>query len=241
MNDKKSHPALFPPSYWDRITTSPGEPVDASVDQIFHAVGFALTAWELAESALAALFLVVSNVTDANGVNAIRRAFGSVESSAGRRRALKAAAEIYFGNYWSEPRFRKPFDQLTKAFEGGSSRRDEIAHGVAYPMSIDGKAVGAFLYPAEYNTERTLPWIASLDDPFAITRARYRYSSAAIYEYAKRFSELSNKVWEYAASIRKVNGVPAVVLDAQLGEGSATMVEAMLAQQEKDKLEASRG
>jgi len=232
--------ALFTKPYWDRPVPSPGEAGDASADPIFHAVGMALSTWESAECALATLFQVMSRAETANAHNAVRRAFGSIESSAGRRKALEAAAEVYFAPDWENPVVKKPFKGLMLAFEEGSKRRDEIAHGMAYGVTSNNNHMGSFLFPAEYNTQRTTPWMSNRDDPFAFTRAKYRYTSTMIHGLVKKFGELHGKVYEYISAIRMVNGVPAAVLDARHGDGAAKQIEALIAEQ-KTKAVADSG
>ncbi|WP_158756230.1 hypothetical protein [Dyella sp. S184] len=188
---------------------------------------------------MAMLFQVMSRAETANAHNAVRRAFGSIESSAGRRRALEAAAEIYFAQEWENPVVRKPFKSLMLAFEEGSKRRDEIAHGMAYGVTFNSTPMGCFLFPAEYNTQRTTPWMGNADDPFAFSRAKYRYTSTMIHGLASKFGELWHKVIEYTPTIRMVNGTPAVILDARFGDGTAQKVEAMLAEEKSKANSAS--
>jgi hypothetical protein len=236
---KQSEPApgLFPKDYLARPKIDSKARGDATPDEIFHAVGLALTQSESAECALAMLFQVLSGAEPAGAFHALRRAFGSIEHSAGRRKALEATAEIYFGAYWANPLIKKPFNAFIKAFERGSSRRDEIAHGMAYSVVINNEQMGAFLFPAEYNTQRTFPFAGSVaDDPLAFSRAKYRYTAAIIRNFANAFGDLRTKVWEYIRSIKKVGGVPAVILDAQGGEGTAEKLEAMLADESAKKV-----
>jgi len=230
MNKEKHQPTvLFPKGHWDRPVPEPRG--DHNADAIFHAVGSALTAWENAECALAMLFQVMSRAETPNAHNALRRAFGSIESGAGRRKALEATAEIYFAPYWEDPKVKKPFKALMTAFELGSQRRDEIAHGMAYSVAGDNHDLGAFLFPSEYNTQRTFPWMTSGDDPFGFTRARYRYTSTMIRGFAIKFGELWGAVIDYIPTIAMVNGTPAVILDALHGEGTAQKVAAIVAEQ----------
>jgi len=100
--------------------------------------------------------------------------------------------------------------------------------------------MGSFLFPAEYNTQRTTPWMSNRDDPFAFTRAKYRYTSTMIHGLVKKFGELHGKVYEYISAIRMVNGVPAAVLDARHGDGAAKQIEALIAEQ-KTKAVADSG
>jgi hypothetical protein len=126
---------LFAASYWERPELSPDDRGDASVDPIFHAVGLALSQWETAESVLVDLFIMLCDLDNANSYTAIRRAFGTLESSGGRRKALEEAAEVYFGHYWGDPA-TKPFKKLLSTFERASGRRNDIAHGRAHHLTV---------------------------------------------------------------------------------------------------------
>jgi hypothetical protein len=205
---------------------------DSTQDVIFHAVGLALTQWETAENALATLFLVVSESENANTIHALRRAFGSIESGAARRKALEAAAEVYFGSSWTNNAVRVPFRNLIDSFASGSHRRDEIAHGMAVPVTIDGKEMGAFLFPAEYNTQRTFTSVGDMTiDPLAFMRGKYRYTAANIHEFVTKFGQLRDAIYGYIPSIRRVGGTPAQVLDSQFGAGTSKKVEGLMAEQ----------
>lgn len=219
----------FPKGYFAR--SKPAAIGDSDADATFRAVGLALTNWELAETDLATLFSMLSGATDVGAFNAIRRAFGAIESSAGRRKAIEAAAEIYFSHDWKDSAVSGPFNGLMAAFRDASARRDEIAHGIVHALSVNNEQLGCFLYPAEYNTQRTHAWMAGDGDPFDFKRAAYRYTAGDIVEYARKFGELGGRVLSYTVSIRKIGGTPAVVLDARLGDGAAEKVERMLAEQ----------
>jgi hypothetical protein len=227
---------LLPGDFFARPEIDPSIPGNSLVGAIFHAVGQALTQWESAECALALLFQVMSEAKEPGASHAVRRAFGSIEHSAGRRKALIAIAEVYFGPYWSNSVVKTPFNRLMKAFEQGSSRRDEIAHGMAYSVTVNNEPKGAFLFPSEYNTQRTFPFAGPLEnDPLAFTRAKYRYTTAVIHEFTRKFGQLRDMTYDYARQIRKVGGRPAVVLDSEIGPGTAEKVEAMIAEQEAKK------
>ena len=220
---------VFAKTRWDRPTLDTGGRGDADANAIFHSVGLALTTWENAECALATLFQILSNVRTPDAHQAVLRAFGSVESSAGRRRALEAAAEIYFGQYWSDPIVRKPFKNLMSAFEKASARRDDFAHGMAYSVIVDGEDKGAFLFPSNYNTGRTHAWMTTGDDPFAFIKAKYRYTSAEILGYADGFDKLWQAVGQYIEDVRIINGIPASIIEAQFGEGAAEKLSIVIA------------
>jgi hypothetical protein len=228
-----AQPRLFPANYWDEPEIDPDAHGEESVDTIFHAVGVALSTWESAECALASLFQVMSGVDSASAMVAVNRAFGSIESSAGRRTAIKAAAEIYFGEYWTDNVVKEPFNELMRAHERGSGFRNKFAHGMAYNISVNGKELGAFLFPAEYNTQRTNPYMSNGSEGilFTANKAKYFYKADIIYQFSEKFGALRNEVWNFVIANRKVNGIPSAILNARYGEGSAAKIEALIQEQ----------
>jgi hypothetical protein len=193
---------LFPKGYWERPANE--KRGDPSAAQIYQAVGAALTAWELAEESLADLFLVMSQCTDANAYNAIRRAFGSIESSAGRRKALEAVAPIYFAPYWPHELIKRALNQVMNAFERASARRDDIAHGIGITFRVDDEDLGAFLIPAAYSSSRNKPFPEIIEtDKMSFEKGYYRYTSEQISTFAQRFSELKRKTMHYTQFITK--------------------------------------
>ncbi|MGF6647116.1 hypothetical protein [Paraburkholderia sp. GAS82] len=210
---------LFDKTYWNRPESSPDDRGDDTIGPIYTAVGFALSQWETAEVMLADLFLTVCECENSSSYNPVRRAFGSFESSGGRRKALEEAAAVYFGHYWGDP-LTKPFKKLLLAFERASFRRNEIAHGRAQDVTVNSTPLGAFLFPASYNTGRNSLFPGSFDESnlFSVLTGEYRYTSATIVGFGNKFWELAKKLNEYRHAARKVNGTPGHVLAAQLRE-----------------------
>jgi hypothetical protein len=99
---------------------------DVQSATVHEAVGYALSNWELMEEKLAELYLALAGAPN----DPVRRAFGSIESNSGRRKAIEAAAEAYFGRYWEDDEVRRAFRVLIKAVEWAAKRRDDIAHGI---------------------------------------------------------------------------------------------------------------
>jgi hypothetical protein len=169
------------------------------------------SAWESAEGALAYAFLVFSECETPNSYNAVRRAFGSIESSGGRRRAIEAAAEIYFGASWPIPVIKNRFKELMTAFENASRRRDEIAHGITTSISVDNKNKGAFLFPPGYNTQRTHAYFHMPGEETTYMSEKFRYTSQDIRTFRLKFSDLAQKTINYVPKIKKMHGVPAML------------------------------
>ncbi len=207
---------LFPKGYWERPPLNPIERGDQCAEAIYCAVGHSLSMWEIAENALADVFLIMSDCNTTGAYLAARRAFGAIETSSGRRRMLGEVAPVYFGGYWSDPVVSKPFRKLSDAFSDASHRRDDIAHGIAMGISVNNDELGIFLVPAEYNSARNrLNRGIVPGDPFASMPGIFRYTAATITGYANKFLELRNKTIEYMGIMRKIGGVPAQILVAR--------------------------
>ena len=190
--------------HWKRPDNkNKGDPND---DVVYKAVGVALTNWEKLEETLAVLFLSVTEQTNSS-TNPVKRAFGAVESSGTRRKMLLAAADAYFGVDWDDKEIRLSFFRVIEAVGFASQRRDDIAHGKVYHFNKEPN-FGAFLLPANYNTDRTKAWTYSSEsetDPLFFTFTQFRYTSDDINEFAKRFEQLSNSIGYLTGFIRKLD------------------------------------
>ena len=196
-----SDQSLFTPNYWKAPDLSPQG--SATQAEVFHAVGAALSAWEGAESALATLYVILCD-GETGHYKALARTFGSITSSSSRREAIKAAAEIYFGQYWAVPKVKKRLTRMLESIGEASRRRDEIAHGQAYGVTVDNKSYGYFLSASEYISSRNhaFPQVNS-GDPLSFSTAKYRYSAVDILEFELKFNALRDAVWQYLISIKK--------------------------------------
>ncbi|BCZ77007.1 hypothetical protein PTKU64_06820 [Paraburkholderia terrae] len=211
--------------YWEHKAFAPAS--TDTQDQLFHAVGAALSSWESAESALATLYVVLCDVETGSSYSAISRTFGSIPSSAGRRKIIKAAAEIYFGMHWQSHPIKKGLTDLLAAFTKAAERRDEFAHGQAYSFSINGESPGCFLFASQYIASRNLPFpLGNPEDPFSYLSSTYRYTAAEILDFARKFIELRDAVWRYIGSIRRILGRPGIALVMDLDAKAAKAAKA---------------
>lgn len=208
---------VFSKSYWERPTAKDQGDPDSNV--VYTAVGNALSGWELAEQELAELFLALVEGRTASD-SPIRRAYGAIESNAGRRNVIEAAAQAYFGEHWDNSTVQNAFSMVLRAVAWASRRRDDIAHGIVKGYVLDGRAYGSFLFPPDYNTQRTTPWVdASDNDPLRFMMTKYRFVSADIYRLANRFTALREAIKGHKDLIRR-DGKTIIFVRAVLG-GSA--------------------
>jgi hypothetical protein len=191
---------LFEEAYWKRPDSR--DQGDENPDATYRAVGYALTQWEHADQELSHLFMCFTQA--GWGFLSIHRVYGSIMSNAGRRAAVLAAAEVYFGSFWSKKAVRTPLMNIINIVQWGSERRDDIAHGIVLPkVVIDEKDHGAFLFPAEYNTHRTYafgkPGASSFLD--LIMKAKYRYVAEDIERIGNKFIEIKKAIQDFIPEV----------------------------------------
>jgi hypothetical protein len=192
---------VFSESYWKRPDSK--NKGDENAHKIYEDVGFALTCWELMEEELATLYLALVGATKASN-DPVRRAFGSIESNSGRRKAIDAAAEAYFGQHWDNKIVKRAFSNVTESVGWASKRRDDIAHGIVLGQVIDGVRYGSFLFPPDYNTLRTNLYVDTVGgDPLAHTMTKFRFTAEQIRAFGFKFKELKDAIFSHMALIRK--------------------------------------
>jgi hypothetical protein len=211
---------IFGSEFWERPV--PSKKDDENPDDIYRAVGWTLSQWEQADQELAGLFSVLSVVGDVFAVEAegVSRAYGAIESNSGRRKAVEAVAEVFFGNYWDDKPVRQSLIDIIEAVRRASRLRDDIAHGIVRTgLGMDHVDYGYFHMPPRYNTGRSYAFKREEDGPLAYLRAKYRYTTSDIVLFGRKFIELRDTIHAYLISvIRKEDGtVP--LIDALVASG----------------------
>lgn len=196
---------------------------DSEPDIIFTAVGHALSSWEYVEEEIASLFMMFTQCQPGTTYDVVRRAFGATEFSSGRKKALDAAAEIYFAHEPDE--IRRCYNRLADHISFASNRRNDIAHGKVSILTVydenDGVQTnkderGCLLIPPNYSTSRTHPFIdIDENDPIAVFRSHYRFDHADILAISDKFNSLSLRIAVYQKSMTKTDGMyPPGTIDA---------------------------
>lgn len=142
------------------------------------------------EQRAANLFLVVCDRSE-QAADSVRRAYGTVESGAFRRKSLLAAAEVHFGA--SRPLVGKSFSKIIEIVGEASKRRDDIAHGIVHHVKVGDSDEGPYLFPPYYNTARTT-LITEGDGSQRYWVADFRFTSLIILNYEKQFGELKRLI-----------------------------------------------
>jgi hypothetical protein len=188
---KATPPATNP---WDR----PPIPSlgDEFLDQIYRAVGWALSGWEMLEMSLVGLFDIL--IRTEQDSHASHRAYGAVTIWNIRRDMLKSAAEAYFWQF-PDKALESNISELINLADRYAARRNDIAHGIvlAYdemfgPPSPLGGFRGWILFPALTSTKSMR---RAFQDP------KYALLSEHITAFGQHFREISSRVEE---SIRLV-------------------------------------
>jgi hypothetical protein len=164
---------------WDILPTP--EKGDTTHAELYTAVGHALTQWENLEEELAELFSVLVGAPEmAPGRGPAISAYGSVSNFNVRANMLKAAAEVFFGQYPPEIAgpIKEGFDDLMKSCVQFAARRNDIAHGKR--ELVAGR--GHYLLPAFYNSKKHRPGQVMA----------FGYSSKEIRAYANHFIDLNS-------------------------------------------------
>ena len=208
-------------NYWKKPSLDEVMNGDDSIDLIFHAIGSALTQWEVLENNLFSMYMMFCELESASSYNAIRRSFGTIESSAARRIAIIEAAKIYFGEEEYSRGSAKQFKKIFEAHEAATKRRNDIAHGVAHGFTINNESKGFFLFPASYNSGRNTTFMVSDGSANApYLTETYRYTSSNIYSFTKKFGELSNLSMNFLNAAVKINGTPKIIIADMLKKNS---------------------
>jgi hypothetical protein len=152
---------------------------DKESSTIYSAVGLALSTWEHTEQRFAAVFSKLVS-PPASGY-AAQRAYGTVVPANVRRQMIESASEVFFRNFPSD-KAEAELKNLMKLHEAASARRNDFAHGIIGGDDVNGK-FWHFLVPNTWGSK-------SRDLHLQID---YRYSSAQILDFERRFGLLSGR------------------------------------------------
>lgn len=168
-----SDDAVLQPPFWERPT--PVRNGDIDVDDIYVAVGRALSEWSMVEIALGRLYAVLDGVTPqaAWSIYAAERDLG------GRHAILAQAAEEYFER---EERAgdRETCRKVIEAARHAAQRRDDVVHGIAV-LFRPGTLEGSYLVPTGFTAgDSNVP--------------DYAYTGAQLTSLRGRFARLQDEI-----------------------------------------------
>jgi len=170
------------PEPWE--VAPPARTGDAEVGRIYHAVGLALSHWEILEVALSYLYATI--LQSKNGTAAAAYRAAGPEPS--RRQLIHDALAAQQASM-PRPLHDEIVAFLDREIAPLAERRREIAHGTA--VRIDH---GHYLVAAGYSPHRLRwPRVPLARDLFPFRQLAYAYTAAQITDYAERFFEYSRR------------------------------------------------
>lgn len=197
----------FPEGFWKLPGKEEARVGDRRKERIYLAVGKSLSTWEQVEGLLVELYHIFCHTLYASAEikTAVARTYGSIESSVGRLKTMRFAAEAYFGHRWTQKDVQWTFNQLNDSIRRASEIRINIAHGIVISPRIERpnqngpptiETFGSFLIASPHFSPRN-DLFKEFDPtkmPTFIT-SRYVYISSDIMEFVKN---LTNLKWHYA-------------------------------------------
>lgn len=155
---------------------------EKSENDVFVAVGKALSHWELLEQAIAGLFTLVTVGSYYAPSAPMLRAYSSVASSGNRIQMVRAALEGWLRD-WKDCPLCENSLEILKECSGWAGRRNDIAHGLV-DRFVDEFEKGWFLVPALYS-KKGRNEVGKMD---------YRYNAEIIHNFSDQFLELHNRL-----------------------------------------------
>jgi hypothetical protein len=203
------------PNPWDIPVSAPLRPGNQTPDDIYLAVGRALTKWEGLEAEMSALFAVVTSSTEQRYYVPATQAYGAINGTAARAEMIAKAAEAFFLELRAlvdddELRtdlstFEAELKEILAAYRGWAARRNDIAHGyvtesqhpdyAADRPSAGGPPVMATTYslcPSHGNSRK---WHLITVQP------QYHYIATEIDQFADAFDNLGHRVSDFSARL----------------------------------------
>lgn len=160
------------PAYWKR--PPPDRHGDIDVDDIYIAVGRALSEWSMVEIALGRLYAVLDGAQPhiAWGV------YASDRDPRARQARLSTAAETHFADDESEDCVT--CRRLIEAAGHAAQRRDDVVHGIAV-LFRPGALDGSYLVPTGFTAGDS-------------NTPEYAYTAAQITTLRSRFGRLQDEI-----------------------------------------------
>lgn len=168
---------------------------DQTADELYRAVGIALSIWETVDETCAWIFAVL--VDSRNG--AAELAYGSVVASSARVEMIKAAGQRALHQ---DESLLKDLQKMLAVTTKLGARRNEIAHGIVQGyevMTVDQPVIiledddrfgdeGFYLVPPRYATRKRGSPAASSPRQFYL-QGTYAYVAEQVLDYANQFRE----------------------------------------------------
>lgn len=172
---------------------------DPGCVELYHSVGYALSLWEVMESALGELYVTIIQSESRTAL----AAYGSVVASSGRIDMVVAAAEADVSDAGKAivPEIRQV---VVKEIGKLAGRRNEIAHGHVAGFDLSDAPTEYFLVPPDYNTRKQMPVHHISTEAFPFSSFKYAYTSAQVLAYSEHFWTYTNKLYGLTDRLREL-------------------------------------
>jgi hypothetical protein len=176
------------PEPWE--AAPPAMTGDSDVGKIYHAVGVALSRWEILEVALSYLYGAILQAKIGASASAYRKA----AAGRSRLRLIKGALEAQRAAM-PEPLYAEILAFLDGEVTPLVRRHNEIAHGTAVAMR---HGIGGHYLVGPGYTPRKLQWrrVPMAMDVFPFRRLPYAYTAAQVSDYGEHFWECSRRTFQ---------------------------------------------
>ncbi|NEV76648.1 hypothetical protein DYI24_06280 [Rhodopseudomonas sp. BR0C11] len=163
-------------------------------EELFRAVGYALTHWEGLEAELGGVYAVLTAVSEERYVAPTIRAFGVVTNTNSRAEMIAHAAEALF---WLRPMEELEIElkDILKNYRGWAARRNDIAHGCStasqhpdYDAEDQPNITTYCLCPSHGHSRK---WALSMEP-------LYHYIPAEIEAFGSAFDALAHRVADFS-------------------------------------------
>lgn len=176
---------------------------DGSIDIIHLWVGKCLSAWEWTTEA--GFANVYSALISSPQSAAAARSYAMMTSVSARKNLLYGASEAFF-TYTSDGGLKKELRDLLTMYGEASTRRNDIAHGVAQSWN-DEQGMWYFVGPALHSKARDMNLMPT-----------YSYSDTQLEDFAAKFDLLGRNANKLSLAISGARAVQNYLREASLGK-----------------------
>jgi hypothetical protein len=182
---------------WDAPPSAPLRPGVKNEDELFVAVGRALSQWEGLEAETGGIYAALTTGPSERYLAPANRAFGTVTNTGARAEMIAHAAEAFFHSHPTKE-IEAELKDILKSYRGWAARRNDIAHGCStasnHPDYSDDDQPIITTYCLCPSHGHSRKWALSME-PF------YHYIPPEIDSFGAAFDALSQRVAAFAVRL----------------------------------------
>jgi hypothetical protein len=179
---------------WDVPSSAPLRPGVKNEEELFVAVGRALSRWEGLEAEMGGVYAALTTGPDERYIAPTIRAFGTVTSTGSRAEMIAHAAEAFFHPH-PATELEAELKDILKSYRGWAGRRNDTAHGCStasdHPDYTDDDQPIVTTYCLCPSHGHSRKWALSME-PF------YHYIPHEIEAFGAAFDALGQRVADFS-------------------------------------------